>query len=129
MFEHDRRAAGEFSTSRPSPGAGHELGEVSGGFFFRRRSLLWLPALAASALLFGRRAPLRAREYVGQDAKPPAGGAASAASVETDWDTFVKEGGPEVRRLYEDPSPRGQDAYLFALAEWPARLRLDTLPR
>ena len=131
MIEHDEKAASEASTSRPSPGAQDELGEVSEGFFVRRRSLLWLPALAASALLFGRRAPLRAREYAGQDrdAKPAAGGADRAAAVETDWDTFIKEGGPEVRRLYQDPSPRGQDAYLYALAQWAARLRLDTLPR
>jgi hypothetical protein len=102
------------------------------GFSVQRRSLLWLPVLTASALLLGQPGELFASKREGgnnsfgreahKDPENPRLG-------ELAWDEFIKQSVPEAQALYQDSSPGGQDAYLFSLAHWAARLRLETIPK
>jgi len=105
--------------------------KLAPGFVVRRRLLLWLSTLTASALLFDTPAAQLAQKSMGSESRPlePGEGPERPYTVEVGWDEFVKNGVPEIKQLYKDASPRGQDAYLFALANWAARIRLDTLPR
>jgi hypothetical protein len=107
-------------------------GEHVRGFSVRRRSLLWLPVLTASALLFGHTKGASARQGPGAEkssgAEPPKAGGGSAPG-ELAWADFIERSVPEARALYKDASPHGQDIYLYTLAQWVARLRLETIPR
>lgn len=124
--------------SEPTPAGestadfGAAEGEIVRGFSVRRRSLLWLPVLTASALLLGHTKGALAQQGPGAEksavAEPPKADG-GAAPGELAWPDFLERSVPEARALYKNPSPRGQDVYLYTLAQWVARLRPETLPR
>ncbi len=100
--------------------------EISRGFCIKRRRLIWLPVLTAAALV-----PLNLKNIFALPAQPasPNKGSSESPSAEVDWDAFVKQGLPAIQTLHQDSSARGQDAYLYELAHWAARLNLKTIPR
>lgn len=106
--------------------------EIVRGFSVRRRSLLWLPVLTASALLFGHTREALAQQAPGAEksagAEPPKTGDVTAPG-ELAWADFIERSVADARALYKDSSPRGQDVYLYTLAQWVARLRPETIPR
>ena len=95
--------------------------ERASGFVVKRRRLLWLPVFTAMALMPDSVKNLFARDEARQNAenKP----------AELDWQDFLERGVPVVRELHQDNSARGQDAYLYELAHWAARLRRQSIPR
>jgi hypothetical protein len=104
------------------------------GFMVRRRSLLWLPVLTASALMLNLRGTLFAQqaareESTGAFAVETKAGQSQPVTTDIAWGDFIKQGVPELQELYKFSSPGGQDAYLYSLAHWAARLRLETIPR
>lgn len=132
MDEHELKVA-ERTPTGGTPASHDAAGsELVPGFSVQRRSLLWLPVFTASALFLGRPRELSARKQdggeksAGMESREDAGGPGGG---ELAWDDFLKRSVPEARALHQDPSPRGQDAYLFSLARWAARLRLETIPR
>ena len=109
-----------------------EAGKLVPGFSVQRRQLLWLPVLTASALLMGRPRELFARQPANEESLKRTEtnkDAGNALVGELTWDDFIKQSVPEAQELYKNPSPRGQDAYLFSIAHWAARLRLESIPR
>src|SRR5262249_53536300 len=94
--------------------------EMAPGFVVKRRSFLMLPALTAAALIPGMEKNLLAQS----DTTSKAGRAG-----EVGWEEFVSQGVPVIKELHKDVSAHGQDAYLYEMAHWAARLRLQTVPR
>jgi hypothetical protein len=100
--------------------------QVAEGFHIKRRQLLWLPMLTAASLVpFNLKTIFATPGQSGESDKP----SAENQSAEVDWDGFMKQGVPAVQTLHRDSSARGQDAYLYELAHWAARLNLKTIPR
>lgn len=87
--------------------------EIEDGLFIERRRFLWLPLMAASALIL----PKTTFAVNGH----------AAGGVMT-WDDFTKECLPNAAELHKDPSAEGQDAYLYWIASKAVRLDLHTLP-
>jgi hypothetical protein len=101
------------------------------GFRVRRRSFLWLPVLTASALIFNPRS-LSAQKAVNvgnSSTNEKVNGLDKSSVGDLGWEEFIKQGAPELQEMYKNSSTRGQDAYLFSLAHWAARLRMETIPR
>jgi hypothetical protein len=101
---------------------GHEPGaELAPGVLLERRSLLWMPALAAAALLFdGLR--LRADTDGGSGANSKTGkDPLPTGSLE--WEEFLKQCVPVAKEMFVDSSAAGQDAYLNRVAALAVRLR------
>ena len=88
--------------------------ELAPGVTIERRSVLWLPAVAAAAL-FGWTSRLRSAE---EDNSDPKGDATRLS-----WDEFLKECRSLAGDLVKDASRPGQDAYLQRLAALAVRLR------
>jgi hypothetical protein len=105
--------------SAPAALDDHDLpgSELAPGVTVERRSILWLPAAVAAAVLCGRGSRLGAGEGGG---KP--GGPADAAG-HIGWDDFLKEARAVAAELIKDGSGPGQDAYLQRLAALAVRLR------
>jgi hypothetical protein len=102
------------------------------GFMVRRRSLLWLPLLTASALILNQRGTLFAQKAGGEEGSgtvESGAGLARPVAANISWEDFIRQGVPELQGLYKFSSPAGQDAYLYSLAHWAARVRLETIPR
>jgi hypothetical protein len=83
------------------------------GFRVVRRRLLWLPAWAAAAFVGGPAAALAGDEGAGALA----------------WDEFAKLADAGAQPVSNGGSAAAYDAYLFALATYAARLRLESIPR
>jgi hypothetical protein len=100
--------------------------EISDGFRIKRRRLIWLPLLTAAALV-----PPNLKNVFATARQPDERNKISNdnQSAEVDWEAFVKQGLPVIQTLHQDASARGQDAYLYELAHWAARLNLKTIPR
>jgi hypothetical protein len=130
MTKAARAVAAEISTGAPATVNDEVDSKLVPGFSVQRRSLFWLPFITASALLFSHPRNLFAQNN-GQDSgtKEAAGSLDKEGVGDVGWEDFVKQSVPEAQELYKDSSPRGQDAYLFSLARWAARLRLETIPR
>ena len=121
------------SSAHLSPLNQNQEGEALHGFTVKRRRLLWLPLWPAAALLFGRAESLLAQQ------SPPMQNRGAAPELEKrtsettdgglDWDEFLKQAVPVSKELYKDATPHGYDAYLYNLAAFAGRLRLQTLPR
>lgn len=97
--------------------------EVSGGVIVERRRWLWLPAVAAAALVSGK--------SLAQDAakKPEAtSNSLPAPAGQLDWNEFLKQSVPAAAELHRDSTARGQEAYLHLLAMMASRLKLETIP-
>jgi hypothetical protein len=108
-----------------------ETGHIP-GLTIQRRSLLWLPILTASALIFNHPRSLFAQKAAGEKASGAEQNVKDPYNIgaeELRWEDFIKDGVPELQKLYKYSSSRGQDAYLYSLAHWAARLRLETIPR
>ncbi|MEZ5428706.1 MAG: hypothetical protein R2747_20845 [Pyrinomonadaceae bacterium] len=95
--------------------ATEEKSEFESGVVIERRNLLWLPVLAASALIF---APSEI------SARKPAAEVFGSMT----WDEFLKECLPRAGELRRDTTASGQDAYLFWIASLAARLDGRTIP-
>jgi hypothetical protein len=120
----DKNSASQFNESLTK--VNQSPTEISDGFLVKRRGLLWLPLLTAAALV-----PASVKAIVAQSSQTNEANKSlnENPSAETDWDAFVKQGIPRVQTLHQDSSARGQDAYLYELAHWAARLNLKTIPR
>jgi hypothetical protein len=94
--------------------------EIASGVFVERRSILWLPALAAATFLFGR-SRLSAADH-SKEGAAPAGKKPSSTSP-LDWDEFLKQCVPIAKEMFKDSSAQGQDAYLNRVASFAVRLR------
>jgi hypothetical protein len=104
--------------------------DYSPGFKVQRRSMLWLPVLTASALILNHRSSLFAQgSDKRKNIREPEAGLSNPVIGDISWEDFIKEGVPELREQYKLTSPGGQDSYLYSLAHWAARLRLETIPR
>lgn len=88
--------------------------EVEPGLFIERRRLLWLPVLAAAALV--------SPKLVSAAGKIP-----MSDGTKT-WDEFTKECLPTAVELHKDTTGAGQDAYLYWIASKAAQLDLATVP-
>ena len=93
-----------------------EKTEVKDGYLIERRSVLWLPVLAATTLVspsnfFASEKPI------------------SKTSGEMIWDDFLKECLPKASELYKHSSAKGQDSYLLWIASMATRLDLKTIPK
>jgi len=94
------------------------------GYSVRRRSLLWLPAYAAVALMLNApSAPGAARDG------EPTGTARADEGRSLSWEDFARAADEEARPVAAGGTSGAYDAYLFALAMRAARLRLDSIPR
>ncbi len=91
-----------------APGA-----ELAPGVTVERRSLFWLPAALAAAVLFGRRPAAAAAD----------GGAKGPADARLGWDVFVRECRAVAAALFKDATASGQDAYLLRLGALAVRLK------
>ena len=90
MNPHTPLASGK-ANDHDEPGT-----EIASGVFVERRSILWLPALAAATFLFGR-----SRLYAADDSK---GGATRTAKEPSstgplDWDEFLKQCVPIAKEI------------------------------
>jgi hypothetical protein len=97
--------------------------EVSDGVIVERRRWLWLPAMAAAAMVSGN--------SLAQDAaKKPETAANSlpAQAGQLEWSEFLKQSVPAAAELHRDTSAQGQEAYLHLLAMMASRLKLTTIP-
>ena len=103
------------------------------GFIVKRRRLLWLPVWTAAALLFTRPTTLLAQgssTMQNSGVKPETGrGTPTMKEGGLDWDEFLKQAVPVTKELIQEASPAGYDAYLYSLASFAGRLRLQTIPR
>ncbi len=106
--------------------------DLTPGFRMRRRALIYLPVLTAAALVFnpgnllGQKTASVERPKSDETIK----GLEKSVAVDLDWEEFIKQGVPGLQELYNSAQEaRGQDAYLFSLAHWAARLRMETIPR
>ena len=93
-----------------------EKTEFENGFLVERRRVLWLPVLAAAALV----SPTKI--FASEDSHSNIGG-------EMVWNDFLKECLPRASELFKDSSAKGQDAYLLWIASMAARLNLNTIPK
>src|SRR5262245_6913885 len=91
---------------------GNDETEATPGFRVVRRSMLCLPALAAAALVWR-----------------PAAVSSADSDRSTDWAAFAKAADESAKPVASGGSPEAVDAYLYALAMYAARLRLDSIPR
>lgn len=91
--------------------------ELAPGVTVERRSVLWLPAALAAAVLTGRGLRLTAGPDGG---KQPAPGPDDGR---LGWDDFLKECRAVAGALFKDASPSGQDAYLQRLGALAVRLK------
>jgi hypothetical protein len=100
------------------------------GLMIRRRSLLWLPLLTASALILNHPRSLCAQKAISEES-PGTGKSVKGLDkpIDYSWEDFISQGVPELQKLYKNSSNTGQDAYLYSLAHWAAGLRLETIPR
>jgi hypothetical protein len=103
----------------PAPDDHEQPGaELAPGVLVERRSVLWLPAVAATAVVLGsREAHLCAAE---QDEKRPD---PEPHAGRIGWDDFLKECLAVAKDFSKDTSPSGQDAYLQRLAALAVRLQ------
>lgn len=92
-----------------------EKTEFESGVIIERRRFLWLPLVAATALI----AP---RNLLAGENHTLLEGAIT-------WDDFLKECLPKATELHKDTSAEGQDAYLYWIASMAARLNLTTIPK
>lgn len=88
--------------------------EVEPGLFIERRRFLWLPVLAAAALVSPRLSFAESRNPTSEGTKT--------------WDEFTKECLPTAVELHKDTTAAGQDAYLYWIASKAAQLNLQTVP-
>lgn len=88
--------------------------EVEPGLFIERRRFLWLPVLAAAALVSPRLIFAESRDPASEGTKT--------------WDEFTKECLPTAVELHKDTTAQGQDAYLYWIASKAAQLNLATVP-
>ncbi len=88
--------------------------ETEPGLFIERRQILWLPVIAAAALM--------SPKAIFADA-----GARRMDGAVT-WDEFTKQCLPNAVELHKDSTAQGQDAYLYWIASVAARLDLTTRP-
>ncbi len=84
--------------------------EAAPGVTITRRSLLWLPALAAAGIALGKVSNAQS------DLKT------------SNWDEFIKQGVPKAAELHQDSSRLGQEAYLRWLSLAAAKLQTTDLP-
>jgi hypothetical protein len=125
-----REAEGGVANNAPSISNNDAEIEHVPGLMIRRRSLLWLPFLTASALIFNHPRSLFATTSEESSSTGQSGKGLDKPLVEElSWEDFIKQGVPELQKLYKYSSSQGQDAYLYSLAHWVARLRLETIPR
>jgi hypothetical protein len=106
------RAADALPADHEQPGA-----ELAPGVIVERRSVLWLPAATAAALLFGRQPRLRAGDGSGKGSEP------ARRDVRLGWEEFLKECLAVAGELSKDSSRPGQDTYLQRLAALAVRLK------
>lgn len=85
--------------------------EIAPGVMVTRRRMLWLPAAAAVALLFGKD-----------------GFAQSVAPVKSSWEDFLKECLPKAQELHRDSTRNGQEAYLRWLSLMATKIKANELP-
>jgi hypothetical protein len=108
--------------SSTSSGDHEEPGtEIAKGVLIERRSILWLPALAAATVLFGR-----SRLFAADDSRTSstqATGKDSPAGNQLGWDDFVSQCVPVAKEMFKDSSAAGQDAYLNRVAALAVRIR------
>lgn len=121
------------SSANLSPSSHDYESEAMPGFILKRRRLLWLPVWSAAALLFGRAKTLLA-QHLSTTQNPSAAPEPEKRTQEItasglDWDEFLKQAVPVSKELYKDATPHGYDAYLYSLAAFAGRLRLQTMPR
>ncbi len=107
-FKNYVRSAKLFSADEP------RNVEVEPGLFIERRRLLWLPVLAAAALVSPRLVLAKSRNPTSDGTKT--------------WDEFTKECLPTAVELHKDTTAAGQDAYLYWIASKAAQLNLATVP-
>lgn len=88
-----------------SPGS-----ELAPGVLVERRSVLWMPAAVAAAVLLGREPRLTADGQAGGDGR-------------LGWDDFIKECKAVADEMLKDASGPGRDAYLQRLAALAVRLK------
>jgi hypothetical protein len=127
-----REAEEGISTNAPSNSSDDAETDHVPGFMVRRRSLLWLPILTASALILNHPRSLFAQKAIGEESSGTGQtikGLDKPGIEDLNWEDFIKQGVPELQKLYKYSSSQGQDAYLYSLAHWAARLRLETIPR
>lgn len=91
-----------------------EKTEFERGAIVERRHFLWLPIIAAAALV----APKNI--WAGENA---------LIDGAMTWDDFIKDCLPKAAELHKDSTKEGQDAYLFWIASMAARLNLATIPK
>jgi hypothetical protein len=97
--------------------------EVSDGVVIERRRWLWLPAMAAAAIVSGK--------SLAQDAAKKQEAAATSLPAQAgqfEWSEFLKQSVPAAAELHRDSSAQGQEAYLHLLAMMASRLKLTTIP-
>ncbi len=92
-----------------------EKSEFETGFLIERRRVLWLPVIAAAALLSPRTFSAGVSDELLIDSLT--------------WDEFLKQCLPRALELHKDSSARAQDAYLHWIASMAARLNLSTIPK
>jgi hypothetical protein len=90
-----------------------EKKEFESGVIIERRSFLWLPLVALTALAFPRN--LLAKVNLPENSLT--------------WDDFLKECLPKATELHKDTTAQGQDAYLYWIASMASRLDLQTIPK
>jgi hypothetical protein len=100
---------------RPAPDDHDQPGaELAPGVTIERRSVLWLPAIAAVATLLGRQPRLSADD---------AGTKPAGEDGRLGWGEFLKEARAIASELVKDRSGPGQDAYLQRLGALAVRLK------
>jgi hypothetical protein len=133
MTNPDQAKNSHSSSANLSPLSQNHESEAMPGFRVKRRRLLWLPIWPAAALLFGRAEPLLAEQPAtlqNRSAAPePEKRTQQMADGGLEWNEFLKQAEPASKELYKDATPHGYDAYLYNLAAFAGRLRLQTMPR
>lgn len=90
--------------------------ESAPGVFVTRRKLLGLLPVSVGGLILAMSDIDRAED------RPTTGQAVG-------WDQFIETCLPPAKKLHEDSSAKGQDAYLYWIASQVARVNLDTMPK
>ena len=108
----------------PTDDTARSAGGSEPGVRVLRRSLLWMPAWAAAALIINPGALYASRGAPGSDTH-----ATSADGWAINWEAFARSADADAKTLADGGSPQAYDAYLYALAMRAARLRLDSIPR
>ena len=98
--------------------------EIFPGAVIERRRILWLPIIAAAALVSDSAAAQDATKKPEASDNP-----APRPTGLLDWNEFLKQAVPQAKELHRDSSPQGQDAYLHWLALMASRLQLATIPQ